>query len=1041
MKRICAVIPFLALFVSASAQQWQDQSVNGIGRLPARATSYSFSSVNDALTCDRNLSRMKSLDGTWKFFFSEDVKDAPEGFQERGFDVSGWDDIEVPGCWEMQGYSYPIYTNTVYPFKNNPPFIERNNPTGCYVRTFEVPAGWGNDRVVLHFGGVYSAYYVWVNGSFAGYAEDSCLPSEFDVTDHLVEGQNTLAVKVLKWADGSYLEDADHWRMAGLHREVYLVAKPDVAIQDFGYRTLLDGDFTSALFQVRPVLDIRKDTPTKDCTLTARLFDAEGKETGSPMSVGVDAILNEKWGSHHGTAYYGMLEQKIENPELWSAENPVLYTLVLSVEDASGKVLDARSCKVGFRDVRINDRVFLVNGKPVKLYGVNRHDHNDITGKTVSREVMEEDVKIMKRLNINAVRTCHYPNDEYFYDLCDKYGIYVLDEANIETHGGYAYLSNRPEWSSAFLERVSRMAARDRNHPSVVIWSLGNESGTGPNHWAAAGWLHGYDPTRPVHYEGAQNFMLRLKGQPQRFADDPAYVDMMSRMYPTLKSVAENAANKELHRPFVMCEYEHSMGNSLGGINDYWNLIRANDCLMGGFIWDYKEQGLLKKDEVSREYWAYGGDFEPDSEPNSGAFCCNGIVNPDLSYKPAAYEAKYVFQPVAFNAVDLNAGLVSIHNRNYFVDTDRYEYRWEIFSEKARLQSGVLSVPATPAGESVQVRVPFKKIRTEPGIEYHLRLTAVEKTDNLYAQAGYVVAQDQFMLPFFTEAPAAKVSGAEIIEREGCTVLRSAGAEAVINRQSGLVESYSYKGRKLVSSPLTPNFWRPLVSNDARGWKPQKTSAVWKTMPGKMTVETFDVNAEEVRVVKKFEDKVSLSLVYSMNPDGILHISYSLDIAEGLPEPLRVGLQTRVPNAYSRMAFYGKGPQENYSDRKEGAFLDVYRGTVRDFMFDYIVPQENGNRCDVRWLSLSSGKGAGVVFKGDSPLSTSVWDASAEDIDEAEHTNEVNPLSDEFVVNVDLVQIGVGGTNTWNIDARTFDSYRLLDSHYEYGFSISPYKK
>ncbi|MGN1220880.1 MAG: glycoside hydrolase family 2 TIM barrel-domain containing protein, partial [Candidatus Cryptobacteroides sp.] len=897
MKRVYAVIPLLVLFVTASAQQWQDQSVNGIGRLPARATSYSYSSVNDALTCDRSRSRIKSLDGTWKFFFSDDVKGAPDGFQKRGFDVSGWDDIEVPGCWEMQGYSYPIYTNTVYPFKNNPPFIDRNNPTGCYVRTFEVPAEWGNDRVVLHFGGVYSAYYVWVNGNFAGYAEDSCLPSEFDVTDLLVDGENTLAVKVLKWADGSYLEDADHWRMAGLHREVYIAVQPDVAIQDFSYRTVFESDFTSALFQVRPVVDVRKDVDTRNYTLTAMLFDAEGKIIGSPMSVGVDTILNEKWGSHHGTAYYGMLEQEIRNPELWSAETPVLYTLVVSLEDASGNVIDARSCKVGFRDVRIEGRVFLVNGKPIKLYGVNRHDHNDITGKTVSREVMEEDVKVMKRLNVNAVRTCHYPNDEYFYELCDKYGIYVLDEANIETHGGYAYLTNRPEWSSSFLERVSRMAVRDRNHPSVIIWSLGNESGTGPNHSAAAGWLHEYDPTRPVHYEGAQNFMLRLNGQPRKLADDPEYVDMMSRMYPTLKAVADIAANKDLHRPFVMCEYEHSMGNSLGGINEYWNLIRANDCLMGGFIWDYKEQGLLKRDGNSREYWAYGGDFEPAFEPNAGAFCCNGIVNPDLSYKPAAYEAKYVFQPIAFNAIDLSTGLVSIHNRNFFVGTDRYEYRWEVFSEKSRIQGGVLDVPVTPAGGTVEVRIPLRKFKPEAGIEYHLRLTAVEKADNMYAEAGYVVAREQFILPFSKKSPSTKMDGAEVLERNGAAVLKAAGAEAVINRQTGLLESYSYKGRGLITAPLTPYFWRPLVSNDARGWKPQKVSAIWKTMPEKLMVDTFEANAGRVQVVKKYENKVILRLEYTMNASGTIHVFYSINIAEGLPEPLRIGLQTRVPNS------------------------------------------------------------------------------------------------------------------------------------------------
>ena len=1188
MKRLTAILLCtLAYGAATAADGWDaDQHVNALRRLPARATSYSYKTPQDALAGDRARSRMMPLDGVWKFRFAEDAAQSPEGFWQPGADLGDWDEIEVPSCREMQGYGYPIYTNIPYPFEFRPPSITRDNPTGCYVRKFTVPRSWEGDRVVLHFGGVYSGYYVWVNGTLAGYAEDSCLPSEFDVTGLLRPGENTLAVKVFKWTDGSYLEDADHWRMAGIHREVYLAAKPDVAIGDFGVRTLLDGDMRDALLQIRPTIDLREGTPAAGWHLRAQLYAPDGTPKGREMGLPVEEILSEAY-PQRDNVYFALMEQRIAAPEKWSAENPALYTLVLTLRNDDEQVAESRSCKVGFRDVRLRGREMLVNGVPVKLYGVNRHDHDQYTGKTVTREGMEQDVRLMKLLNFNSVRTSHYPNDPYFYELCDRYGLYVIDEANIESHGSGGKLSNDPEWAVPFLERVSRMVVRDRNHPSIVMWSLGNESGCGPAHAAAAGWAKDYDPTRLIHYEGAQGqpaspLYVPLRrtsaavftsaapadgkpGTPQQPQDggnptDPAYVDIVSRMYPTVGELERMALNPRIDRPVLMCEYAHSMGNSTGGLNDYWTVIRSHEGLLGGHIWDWAEQGLVKKDTCQRTYWAYGGDFEPagehhdaafccngivnpdrtlkpaaleckyvfqpigftaddlaagrvvvhnrnffsptdrydftweistdkgglndywtvirshegllgghiwdwaeqglvkkdtcqrtywayggDFEPagehHDAAFCCNGIVNPDRTLKPAALECKYVFQPIGFTADDLAAGRVVVHNRNFFSPTDRYDFTWEISTDKGVLQRGSFDVPTTPAGKSAPATVGFRPFEPEPGAEYLLRVQAREKRATPYAGAGHIAAQEQFGLPFY-KAPAHKpAAGRAAVSQDGeRIVLSAAGVRAEIDRRSGYLVSYTVRGKALVCDTLRPNFWRASTDNDWRGWRVGQIAGCWKEMPGRIRTEgiRIDEAAGTVHVEKGVPDSVRLTLVYTLDGTGALAVSYDLQIAGQLPEPLRAGLRTRVPNTLGRMAYFGKGPQENYSDRSCGALLGLYRGTPGDFMHDYITPQENGNRCAVRWLTLTEGNGRGIQIAGDSPLSMSVWDCTQEALDRARHVTEVERLPDALTVNIDCVQAGVGGTDTWSLNARPSEQYRLLAKRYAYKFTLLP---
>lgn len=1051
---------------------YEDLLVNSWQRLPARATSYSYATVDDALAGDRSRARISILDGEWRFSYSDTIEGAPDGFWRTDYPTDGWATIPVPSCWEMYGYGYPQYTNVVYPFRFDPPYIRRNNPTGCYVHTFSLPDGWDGSRIVLHFGGVYSGFYVWVNGQPAGYGEDSCLPSEFDITHLVRKGENKLAVKVFKWTDGSYLEDADHWRMSGIHREVYLAAEPAVSITDFGVRTLLDGQMRHARLQLRPQIDVRPGIDTKGWQFEAVLHDASGAAVGRPMRLSVNEIRSEAY-PQRDNVYYALLEQTIADPALWSAEEPTLYTLVMALRDAKGTLVEARSCQVGFRDVRVTDGVLLVNGRPVKLYGVNRHDHDQFTGKQVTRESMEHDVRLMKQLNINSVRTSHYPNDPYFYDLCDRYGIYVVDEANIESHGSGGRLSNEPQWAVPFIERMTRMVVRDRNHASVIIWSLGNESGCGPNHAAIAGWTHDYDPTRPVHYEGAQgqpmnpDYIPLKRTSAARFTSiagadlppeevparkpvdggnpsDPLYVDIISRMYPTVEQLERMALNPKLDRPVMMCEYAHSMGNSVGGLNDWWEIVRAHDKLLGGHIWDWVEQGLVKTDGQGRSYWAYGGDFEPADEHNDAAFCCNGIVNPDRSLKPAAYECKYVFQPLAFEAADLSAGRIIIRNRNYFAGSGRYDFRWDITSDDGRtLQRGTFDVAPIAAGESGEAVIPFRALRPENGARYMLRVQACEHDSTPYAEAGYVAAEEQFMLPAASSSAVAaepSVRKVRIAQNDDKITLTAGGVCATIDRSSGWLDGFTSAGRTLISAPLRPNFWRAVTDNDWRGWRVKEFFGCWTGVADRMRTTSVTVDAERgcVTVGKELPDSLQLTLVYGLDDAGRLTVDYDLKIAESMPEPLRVGMQTEVPNRLDRLAYFGRGPHENYSDRLCSAFYGLYRGTPADFMFEYITPQENGNRCDVDWLAMRGGDGRGVLFAGAEPLSVSVWNCTQDALDRASHTNEVERSSDALTVNIDCIQTGVGGTDSWSPKARPEEQYRLLKKRYAYRFTIAP---
>ncbi|WP_418991552.1 glycoside hydrolase family 2 TIM barrel-domain containing protein [Alistipes sp.] len=1069
-------VTFLTGAVHSHAQTpapWCDPAASGVNRLPARATSYSYGSIEDALAGDRSKARIQSLNGSWRFRFAEDVGLAPGGFYRPDYDTSGWDRIEVPSCWEMQGYGYPIYTNIEYPFEFEPPFITRDVPVGSYVRKFNIPENWKKGRIILHFGGVYSGYTVWVNGREAGYAEDSCLPSEFDITDCIRDGENTLAVRVFKWTDGSYLEDADHWRMAGIYRDVLLLWRPDIAIEDFGVRTVFDAKLENARLQIRPAIVRTTGASSDGLAVTARLYAPDGNAAGRRMTLPVDDILSEAY-PQRDNVYFALMEELIENPLKWSAEEPNLYTLVLALQDEAGNCIEARSCKVGFRDIRIHDRQLFINGVPVKLYGVNRHDHSEYGGKTITREEMEADIRLMKRFNFNSLRTSHYPNDPYIYELCDRYGLYVIDEANLETHGSGGKLSNDASWAGAFLDRVTRMVIRDRNHPSIVFWSLGNESGTGPNHAAMAGWVKDFDPTRYIHYEGAQGqpmspLYVPLKRSsaavftsaevadgapaPKEPAgganpDDPAFVDVVSRMYPTCRELEEMALNPHISRPILMCEYAHSMGNSTGGMKDYWDVIRAHESLLGGHIWDWLDQGIARTDKSGRKYWAYGGDFERPTDHHDGNFVINGLLFPDCTPKPALETCKYVYQPIEFTAVDLSKFRIALKNRNFFATADRYFFTWELKDETRVLQSGRIEAEAIPPGESAVIEIPVRKFRRIPGATYMLNLHAHEKRACPHADAGFICASEQFLLPSTAPAPLRGKSAKrpQIEQTDSKIVIRAANARIVVNSKTGYIDGYELNGRPILAAPLKPNFWRAATDNDRRGWKTRLQSGIWETAPedfdsrfGSTDIRTAQTDSTVVVQVRKtMQYKIVLNLDYTIFGNGSLEVGYRLEIADEVPEPLRIGMQTEVTNQLAVITYFGLGPQENYRDRLEGAFLGTYRTDAAGMMTQYVYPQENGNRCNTRWIAFTDPKGRGIQFVGAAPLSVSAWNTTQEELDRAKHIGEACVLEDAQTVNIDHLQTGVGGTDSWSRKARPAERYRLLDKTYAYRFLIRP---
>jgi len=1057
---LCIECISLVRLIAQQQNDWENPYVTGIHKEPAHATMFSYDTEEGAKTYNRkNTPRVLSLNGTWDFYYSPTPEKAPDVFFKSK--VEGWDKIEVPSNWELKGYGTAIYTNITYPFKVNPPYIDHaDNPVGYYQRDFNIPDNWKGMNITLHFGAVSSACYVWVNGKFVGYSEDSMLPAEFNITDKVNYGKNTVSVKVYRWSDGSYLEDQDHWRLSGIQREVLLLAEPKVRLSDFFVQTRLDSDYKNASLKIRPKIQNSDNQDISGYSLEAMLYDTEGKAIlNRPMKKEVTEIINEVY-PRIDNVKFALMESQVNNPHKWTDETPYLYTLVFALKDASGKLLEAKSTRIGFRSIETSpEGKILINGKPILIYGVNRHDHNRYNGKVVSRKDMLEDILLMKRFNFNAVRTSHYPNDPVWYDLCDEYGIYLMDEANLETHGIGSLLSNKAEWNHAFMERGIRMVERDKNHPSIIFWSLGNESGRGPNHAAMGGWIKDYDITRLLHYEAAQgnprysayispgdpgypDRSITLRANPR----DQDWLDILGRFYPKPNMAIEVARQAGDNRPIVFSEYAHSMGNSTGNFKELWDVFRSEDRIAGGYIWDWMDQGIVKTDEQGIDYYAYGGDF--GDKINDGNFCINGVVFPDGTPKPAMYEVKKVFQPIDIRIKAIESLTFEALNRHVFVSLDRYTINWELTENGQTINKGEMDVPVTLPGDSFTFKLPKHKMpKFKAGMEYFVKIDFLLKKDLLWAKAGHPVAFAQFSLPCKSEIekPVQKKTGLVQIKTNNDIILNVTGDHFTItfNKKTGLIENWTENGKVLISgNGLRPSFWRPQTDNDFRGSRTHIILKEWKLTEINRKVSSFSLNElsesqKEITIIHALLDgRVQWTNTITIEGDGSIGVNAIIEADSSLPVIPKIGMSLQIPDDYNRITWFGSGPQENYIDRCSGAYIGLFSMKINDFITPYINPSENANRTGVRWMNFAGEDGRGIEVRGKGLLSMSAWPWTSEQLEVAQHTNEL-PVNDFITVNIDLKQMGVGGNDTWTMRAFPLEQFQIKPGKYAYSFSLT----
>jgi len=1042
-------------------EPYEDPYVSGINRDQSRVTAYSFATVADALKDDRTKSgRYLSLNGDWDFSFSLKPADAPKDFYKNK--VSGWKKIIVPSSWEMQGYDKPIYKSAVYPFRPvNPPHVPQDyNGVGCYQKTFTVPANWKNMNITLHFGGVSSAYKLWINGKFAGYAEDSFLPSEFNITPYLQDGENIISVWVIRWSDGSFLEDQDQWRMSGIHREVYLHAEPKLRIADFFYQTKLDKDYKDALLSIRPRIENLSGAEMPGYVLKAQVYDANNQPVlQQPLSKKTDEIINEIH-PRLDRVKFGLMETTVSNPQKWSPEDPNLYKLVLTLEDSTGKVLEVKTCKLGFRSIefRKNDSKLLINGKLTYLYGVNRPDHHPTRGKALTREDILQDIKTIKQFNFNCVRLSHYPSDPYLLDLCDEFGIMVIDEANLETHGLGGKLSHDAAWAGAYVERISRMALRDKNHPSIIMWSLGNEAGSGPNHAAMAAWIKDFDMTRPLHYEPAMGSpkeegyidpgdsrYLKSNDHSHRIQNpvDQYYVDVISRMYPSdyTAPLLVNQNNGD-HRPIFFCEYAHAMGNSAGNLKDFWDQWRSLPRVIGGCIWEFKDQGLEKTDSAGVKFYAYGGDY---GERYFDNFTIKGIVAADGRPKQAMYECKRIFQPIQVEWADSIKGIIRIINRSEVKNVNAYT-AFIVVKEDGNIISNQ-QIGGIDVASATTVDFPVSKWlpKTKATSEYHVELKFVLQKAEAWAPAGFEIASNQLVLKTATNANKV-ITKVFYTETEEGFSIKKAGYFIFISKKTGALESYKMKGKEQIVAPLLPHFTRPQTDNDKRGFKTHRVLKQWYESKAKLVEIKKGVFGNHrgygefiSSVYSLINDSAKVTVNYFIHENGLIKVEYSLIAKPGLPNIPKIGMQMGIDSSFKQIEYFGRGPLENYIDRRYGADVGIYNQNIFDFMEPYVVPQENGNRTDVRWMYLHNQQSKdGLLVVADSLLSMSAWPYTEENIQNAKHTNKLKDAG-FITLNIDLMQMGVGGNDSWSEVAAPLEQYQIKPKNYQYSFYLIPF--
>ncbi|MEZ9144375.1 beta-galactosidase [Vibrio sp. 10N.286.52.C3] len=1020
-----------------SAREWENQHITHHNVVEAHAPLNSYTSLVEAMT--KSSSSVMSLNGTWKFQLFDSPELVCEEVVSEHFDDSSWKSISVPSNWQMQGFDKPIYTNVKYPFADNPPFVPSDNPTGLYRTRFNCTEPELLDTHRLTFDGVNSAFYLWCNGKWVGYSQDSRLPAEFDVSEYLQVGENVLVVMVLRWSDGSYLEDQDMWWLSGIFRDVTLLRKPKVAIEDVGIETQLDACYRDAVLNISTQITKHSNDVESCYKLKAELYDTQGQLACEPQIVGFGERYVDEKGPWSEVAEHSI---SVVNPNKWSAESPYLYRCVVSLLNEHDELVDCEAYDVGFRSVEITDSLLKVNGKPLLIRGVNRHEHHPELGHTMTREGMIQDIKLLKQNNFNAVRTAHYPNHPLWYELCDEYGLYLVDEANVETHGQFPMcrLSDDASWLNAYMSRMTRLVERDKNHASVIIWSLGNESGIGRNHHAMYQWVKQTDPTRLVQYEGG--------------GADTAATDILCPMYarvdwdlPVVESqpevtprvgIRKAIALPNEHRPLILCEYAHAMGNSLGSFDKYWQAFRDSPRLQGGFIWDWVDQGITKTDSSGKQYWGYGGDF--GDEINDRQFCINGLVFPDRTVHPTLQEVKKAQQFYQFRLVSTSPLVIEVHSEYLFVTSSIETLNWTVTQNGVVMSDGCIEL-MVGAGESVQIELNGVTIPHTANALNYLNLEVVLNTNTAWADKGHVTAIEQLSLPtqpqLMLDANLSQFPP-KVTETDTLLTVIGDAYQVEFDRLSGTLESWKIKGVEQLASGLRDNFYRAPLDNDigvseANRVDPNSWIARWQAMRlDRLTPECIEFSSitqknrvsVTARIAHTVEDQVRLlsTWQYQLFADGEVKLDVDVQAAKGLPSLPRVGFEFALKHVPDGVEWFGRGPHENYPDRKMSAHMGLYQQSIEQMHTPYIFPSDCGLRCDVREAKVGA-----FELQGDFHFSVSRL--GLQQLQKAKHTCDLTEQEQLFVY-VDGFHMGVGGDDSWTPSVH--DEFKLLKEHYHY---------
>lgn len=1009
---------------------WENPAVFQRGALPDRAYFTSYPSLAAAKSGDdKNASHHHSLSGQWHFNFVERPDLRPRDFYQEDVDVSQWPLIPVPSNWQLQGYDYPIYVNHGYGFPKNKPYAPDYNPVGSYRRTFEVPESWLNERVILHFGAVRSAFYVWVNGEKVGYSEDGKLPAEFDVTELLRAGENTIALEVYRWSDGSYLEDQDMWRISGIQRDVFLQVAPKTQVWDFHADASLQNNYEDGLLELAVEVENTSNS-TEKVALSAVVKDGDTTLWSMDETVSVEANAKESLS----------VENTFPDVTPWSAELPKLYDLILTLKKGD-TITQVIHQPVGFKSVAIEGGQLLVNGQPIIIKGVNRHEHEPENGQAIGRESMLRDIELMKRYNINTVRASHYPNDPYWYQLTDKYGLYVIDEANVESHG-YGFeeegLGNDPQFREAILDRVSGMIERDKNHASIIAWSLGNEIGPGPIISEAYEMAKAMDDNRIVQYE------TRADWHKEKMTD------VVGWMYANREEIEDKYLGNYPDTPFIWVEYAHTMGNSGGNLKELWDFVYEHPQVQGGSIWDWVDQGLYKTREDGTRVLAYGGDFEPEGVRNASNYLANGLIGADRVPHPVLFEVKKLYQNIAVEQAEGDALTFTVVNRHFFRDLSFVTATWTLLEDGEVRKEGELDTLATAPQSSTRIVIDDINAEAfESGKEYVLNIRFLSNDKEGVIPKGHPVATEQFILQRGKVDAQVAASETLRVNENGNEISVSTGdIKMVFSRDTGRMTSYKIDGTETVKAGLFPNFWRAMTDKDNGNRLWEKAAAFYKDAPEKAVVKHTRINQDAGVVTVHFDLHFPTlnsdgSVSYTVGKGGEVSVDYQATLAKSLPEMPRFGLKMQLPKGFDDVRWYGRGPWENYQDRKYGSDLGIYASSVADLYFPYIRPQENGNRSDVRWLEIINDKGTGLKVTGAPKFDFTAHHNTVADFDypkvgENRHASDIKPRPMTELI-LDLRQRGVGGDNSWG--ATPYDPYRLLpekQQHYALKLLVSP---